>query len=75
MTRERAEATDQTSFGTMGTAEAPGKLCRPTMAPPEPGRMLRFLRFQGVIRGMSVNRQSRLHGIAGRRPERHTFFQ
>ena len=53
MTRERAKSMDQTSFWTSGTAEAPGKLRRPPMASPEPGRMLAFAPFQGIIRGMS----------------------
>ena len=54
MTRERAKSMDQTSFWTLGTAEAPGKLRRPPMASPEPGRMLAFAPFQGFIRGMSI---------------------
>jgi hypothetical protein len=33
-----------------------GKLCRPPMASPEPGRMIAFPPFQGFIRGMSVDR-------------------
>ena len=45
---------DQSSFWTVDATGPPRKLCRPTMASPEPGGMLRFLRFQGFIRGMSV---------------------
>jgi hypothetical protein len=54
MTRERAKWMDQASFWTSGTAEATGKLCRPPMAFPEPGRMLAFVLFQGGFLGMSV---------------------
>src|SRR4029450_2428404 len=54
MTRERAKSMDQRSFGRSCTAEATGKLCRPPMASPEPGRMLAFPPFQGFIRGMSA---------------------
>jgi hypothetical protein len=53
MARESARSIDQRSFGTSDTAEATEKLRRPPMAYPEPGRMLAFAPFQGVIRGMS----------------------
>jgi hypothetical protein len=45
---------DQSSFWTVDAAGAPGKLCRPTMASSEPGRMLAFETFPGFIRGISV---------------------
>jgi hypothetical protein len=45
---------DQRLFRTSDAAEAPGKLRRPPMASPEPGRMLAFAPFQGFIRGMSL---------------------
>ena len=51
MTRERAKSMDQRSFGRSFTAEATGKLCRPSMASPEPGRMIAFPPFQGFIPG------------------------
>ena len=54
MARERAKSMDQRSFWTVDAAGAPGKLCRPPMASPEPGRMLAFAPFQGFIRGMSI---------------------
>ena len=54
MTRERAEAMDQTSFGTMGTAEAPGKLGRPSMTSLQPGRMIVFTTVLEFIWGMSA---------------------
>jgi|HubBroStandDraft_6_1064221.scaffolds.fasta_scaffold92101_2 hypothetical protein len=57
MARKRAKSMDQRSFGrsfwTVDAARAPGKLCRPPMASPEPGGMLAFAPFQGFIRGMS----------------------
>ena len=53
MTRERAKSMDQRSFWMVDAAGAPGKLRRPPMASPEPGRMLAFAPFQGFIRGMS----------------------
>jgi hypothetical protein len=53
MTGEKAKWIDQTSFWTVDAAGAPGKLHRPPMASPEPGRMLAFAPFQGFIRGMS----------------------
>ena len=53
MTRERAKRMDQTSFWTLDPAAAPGKLRGPPMASREPGRMLAFAPFQGLIRGMS----------------------
>lgn len=42
----------QTSFWTVDAAGAPGKLRRPPIVSSEPGRMLAFATFQGVIRGM-----------------------
>ena len=54
MTRERAESMDQAPFWAVDVAGPPRQLCRPTMASPESGRMLRFPRFQGFIRGMSA---------------------
>ena len=58
MARKRAKSMDQRSFGrsfwTVDAARAPGKLCRPPMASPEPGGMLAFAPFQGFIRGMSI---------------------
>src|SRR5580704_5397908 len=57
MARKRAKSMDQRSFGrsfwTVDAARAPGKLCRPPMASPEPGGMLAFAPFKGFIRGMS----------------------
>ena len=54
MTRESAKSMDQRSSWISGTAETPGKPCRPPMASPEPGRMLAFAPFHGFIWGMSV---------------------
>ena len=54
MTREMAKWMDQTSFWTLDTAAAPGKLRGPPMASREPGRMLAFAPFRGFIRGMSA---------------------
>ena len=47
MTKERAKSMDQRLFWTVDLAGAPGKLCRPPMASPEPGR-LAFAPFQGA---------------------------
>jgi hypothetical protein len=46
------------------TVEATGKLCRPPMASPEPGRMIAFPPFQGFIRGMSDKRCCLPHMVA-----------
>ena len=54
MASKRAESTDQASFWAVDPAGPPGKLCRPTMASPQPGRMIGFAPFQGFIRGMSA---------------------
>ena len=66
MTRERAKSMDQTSFWTLGMAEAPGKLGRPLTVYSEPGRMLAFAQFQGFIWGMSTKYRTmirrRIHG-------------
>ena len=60
MARKRAKSMDQRSFGrsfwTVDAARAPGKLCRPPMASPEPGGMLAFGTCHGFIRGMSVKK-------------------
>ena len=56
MTKERAKSMDQRLFWTVDLAGAPGKLCRPPMASPEPGRMLALAPFQAFIRGISVKR-------------------
>ena len=61
MTRERAKWMDQASFWRSGTAEAPGKLCRPPMASPEPGRMLAFPPFQGHLGNVSSGPSLRVH--------------
>ena len=53
MASKKAKSMDQRSFCAVNTAGAPGKLCRPTMASPQPGRMIGFARSQGFIRGMS----------------------
>ena len=55
MARERAKLMGQTSFWAVDAAGAPGKPHRPLMASPQPGRMIAFAPFQGVIRGMSVH--------------------
>ena len=54
MTRERAKWMDQTSFWTLDTAAAPGKLRGPPMASRESGRMLALAPFRGFIGGMSA---------------------
>lgn len=53
MTRERAKSMDRAAFLTVGTADAQGKLRRPTVASPEPGKMIAFGMFHGFIWGMS----------------------
>ena len=63
MARERAKSMDQSSFWTVDATGPPRKLCRPTMASPEPGGMLRFLRFQGFIRGMSAKENKVLEKV------------
>jgi hypothetical protein len=55
MARKRAGSTDQASSWAVNAAGAPGKRCRPTMASPQPGKLIGFALFRGVIRGMSVN--------------------
>ena len=54
MTRQRAESMDQASSWAVDVAGPPRKLCRSTMATLQPGKLIGFAPFQGVIRGMSV---------------------
>ena len=51
MTRERAKSMDHTSFGRSCTAEAPGKLRRPTMAFPEHRQNVSVRTVRGVHLG------------------------
>jgi predicted O-methyltransferase YrrM len=55
MTRERAKWMDQASFWAVDVAGPPRKLYRPTMASPQPGRMIVFAPVLELIWGMSVN--------------------
>jgi hypothetical protein len=57
MARERAKWMDQAPFWAVNAVGAPGKLCRPPMASPEPGRMIAFASFQWLIWGMSVHKK------------------
>ena len=54
MTRERAKSMDRAAFLTVGTADAQGKLRRPTVASPEPGKMIVFAPVLEFIWAMSA---------------------
>jgi len=60
MARERAKWMDQAPFWAVNAVGAPGKLCRPPMASPEPGRMIAFASFQWLIWGMSDKDRNRI---------------
>lgn len=57
MARERAESMDQAPLWTVDAAGPPGKLCRQTMASPQPGGMLAFTPSHWFIWGMSAEKE------------------